>query len=65
MSVATNRTLCYTATMLTNNIALQFTAPDLAAIATKLDQLESGYDDANLGDTSTNMDDTGMFSFIF
>ena len=51
--------------MLTNNIASQFTAPDLAAIATKLDQLESGYDDANLGDTSTNMDDTGMFSFIF
>ncbi|KAI0093104.1 Josephin-domain-containing protein [Irpex rosettiformis] len=39
-----------------------FTPPDLAAIATKLDQLESGYDDANLGDTSTNMDDTGFFS---
>ncbi|KAI0812672.1 Josephin-domain-containing protein [Irpex lacteus] len=39
-----------------------FTAPDLAAIAKRLDELESGYDDANLGDTSTNMDDTGFFS---
>ncbi|KAI0682487.1 Josephin-domain-containing protein [Cytidiella melzeri] len=39
-----------------------FTAPDLATIATRLDQLESGYDDANIGETSTNMDDTGFFS---
>ncbi|KAI0341867.1 Josephin-domain-containing protein [Trametopsis cervina] len=39
-----------------------FTAPDLAAIAKELDQLEEGYDDANFGESSTNMDDTGFFS---
>ena len=37
----------------------QFTAPDLSAIASSLDVLEQNVDAANLGSTSTNMDNTG------
>lgn len=42
---------------------VQFTAPDLSAIASSLDTMEQSYDDNNRG-TSTNMDDTGMFSYV-
>ncbi|KAH7108262.1 Josephin-domain-containing protein [Auriculariales sp. MPI-PUGE-AT-0066] len=38
-----------------------FSAPDLAAIAHDLDELEASYDESNTG-KSTNMDDTGFFS---
>ena len=39
--------------------APQFTAPDLATLAGKLDRMEAEYDNANAGGSSTNMDDTG------
>ena len=38
---------------------LQFTGPDLAALARDLDSLEQSVDDDNKG-VSTNMDDTGQ-----
>ncbi|OCH95115.1 Josephin-domain-containing protein [Obba rivulosa] len=39
-----------------------FTAPDLSAIAQRLDALEVSFRDDNAGGSSTNMDDTGFFS---
>lgn len=45
--------------------SIQFTAPDLATIAQKMDQLEEGFDHNNTGATSTNMDDTGEVLLIF
>lgn len=41
-----------------NHRGVQFTAPDLSAIAHQLDEDEARYDEANNGQ-STNMDDTG------
>lgn len=43
-------------------IALQFTAPDLSAIALDLDELEESFDEGRQGKASANMDDTGFFS---
>ena len=42
---------------------VQFTAPDLSAIARQLDEEEAQYDEANTGQ-STNMDDTGELKKI-
>lgn len=46
------------------NIGIQFTTIDLSQIATTLDALEAGYDDANMGTDSTNMDDTGLSQLL-